>query len=208
MMRCTKLLPPATAVVAVWLLSSSCVVDTEAEVRYTWESLQQNKIVSIAASYNDVRDWKNDVYCNSGRLTDPTDIPLYDGSPDIPDSIYTCARNAVYYKGKYLPISPGKYTAVCTAEDRFGYADIVANYGIYVDGAYKYFEVAFNVREILAGENVPGWAQFVSDNPNDAPSLLKSPAAAHVKTVVKDGVTYYVVRRPKMRVSAPGVVEK
>lgn len=199
MKKFTKLLLLAVSVATVGLLASACiiVVDTDAEVRYTWESRQQTKIVSIAASYDDVAYWKQEVYNKySYDSNDATDVPLWTGSHDIPDNIYSQTINSVYYKGRYLPISTGKYTAVCTAEDQYGYIDIVANYNISINGSYRYFELAFNVREILAGEEVSGWDLFKLDNSYDGPFLSKEPTKALVKTIVKENVTYYVLRRP------------
>jgi len=200
MRRFTKLLLLAAAVVTVGLLASSCIiiVDDNSEVRYTWESRQQSKILYIAASYEDVYNWKRDVYYGLSYVEDDaTAFPMYDGSRDIPNNIYSYTMNSTYYKGRYLPISSGKYTAVCTAEDQYGYADIVANYNISPNGTYRYFEIAFNVREILAGYDVSGWDIFKLDNSNDAPFLSKTPNRALVKTIVKEDVTYYVLRRPK-----------
>jgi len=208
MKKFTKLSLAAVAVAVVGLLSYSCiiVVEGDTEVRYTWEGRYTSgtstryHISSVAASYDDVARWKRDWYYQpSYSIDDATDIPIKDGSPDIPDNIYSETIKSTYFKGRYLPITLGKYTAVCTVEDQYGYFDIVANYNITAnnDGSTKYFEIAFDVTKfVVTDKDSDAWRSIIYDNPNTGPSLEKAPVKRLVKKIEAGDVTYYVLRRP------------
>ena len=188
-----KLFLAAVVIAVVGLLSTSCIIVVDntdsAQVRYTWDSRQKSNIVSIYASKDDVRQWKWDDY----KPSDATAKPIYDGSSDIPNNLFP---NSVNYNGRYLTIKQGNYTAVCTVEDRLGYLDIVANYEIAVVGEYKYFEIAFNVREILNGADYKdAWDYDIYNNSYTTPMLSKSKVKPYVKTSENGKVTYYVFRR-------------
>ncbi len=204
----------AVVVAAVAMLSSSCYVQVDneptPEVRFTWAKNQERYITSIAASYKDVKNWYDTYYADiSYDIEDATDVPLNrgrSGSNDLPDNLFPARgnRGEDYYKGRYLPISSGTYTAVCTVEDQYGYADIVANYMIAVSGSYRYFEIAFDVKKILAGNDDPewegdGWFFDEYNRSGTVPWLEKTPAKKGlVKTIEGESVTYYVFRRPKV----------
>ncbi|MCL2182586.1 MAG: hypothetical protein FWB85_03850 [Chitinispirillia bacterium] len=192
---------------------ASCIgFDGDAYVRFTWESSQQHKIDMIAASYNDVYDWWEDVYMSAEFDTESaTDIPRYDGSPDLPNNIYSSTIGSAMNKGRYFPIAPGNYTAICSGEDQYGYWDIVANYTITInegdfdgDGADQFFEIAFNVRGLNDYFHGTGgswdWDMDVYDSRNTSPMLSKRKQVATSQIVKQGGtmdVTYYVIRRPK-----------
>lgn len=193
--------PPPAAIAAaaiVWLLAaSSCVVEEgePAEVRYTWERAEQFKIERVYASYNDVKYWRDNVYgAYYYDREDATGFPMHVGSGKIPDNIYSNATGSVEYKGKYLPIREGKYTAVCGGEDAHGRFDIVANYEIAVVGGLRYFEVAFDVGALTGGKEDP-WFFERYDNPDDPPRLRKAPGGGRAVKIERGGVTYYVLRR-------------
>jgi len=164
-LRFTKVLLSATAVAAVWWLSSSCVVSNEdkgsATVMFTWSNAEFDYIQSIAASYEDVRYWRENVYDRQNYINDNiTAYPNWEGSSDIRDKIYSKDRpqDATRYKGVCLPISKGSYTAICAVNDNPFMANdntyyIVANYKIDVGapGTKRYYEVAFDVRSVLDG---------------------------------------------------------
>jgi hypothetical protein len=184
----------AAAVVAVGLLASSCIVvvdnTSSAQVRFTWESRQRNSIVAIYASKDDVIKWRNNYY----KPSDATVKPNYSGSSDIPSNLFP---NTTNYNGRYFTIAQGNYTAVCTIEDQFGYIDIVANYEIAVVGEYKYFEVAFNVWDILNGADYKdAWDYDIYNSAYTTPMLSKSKVKPYVITSENGSVTYYVFRRP------------
>lgn len=204
-----KLLPSALIAVAAGLLSASCFVISEdgglAMVRFTWETTQAQRgnIQEIIAGYEDVKQWYDYVYrAPGGVMDDFTDIPLYSGSYDIRDKIYSdlSPQDAAKYKGVYLPISQGSYTAVCTVNDtRFNRVyDIVANYKIREGdvGAVKYYEVAFDVKSFLAGDDDYGWFFDEYDDPYTDPRLRKAASGGLVKEIERDGVVYRVFRRP------------
>jgi len=155
-------------------------------VRYTWESKAQSLIQSIAASYNDVKSWYEDVYMGEDYIEeDASDVPKNDGSPRIPDNIYSSTLKNTKYKGTYLGISAGKYTAVCTVDDPKydNIADIVANYEIAVVGGKEYFEIAFDVLTFLAGEDDLGWFKETTNDPDQKPRLEKIPGKKTRKEV-------------------------
>jgi hypothetical protein len=146
---------------------------------------------------------------------DATDIPLNEGSAEIPDNIYSSTLNNTNHKGVYLPIAEGSYTAVCTildssfinlADDRDdndepNTVDIVANYTIAIEevspeNALQFFEIAFDVRAFLDGDDDKGWFDEARDNPFTGPHLVKA-QAKKVKKIVKDNVTYYILHRAK-----------
>jgi len=213
MLKFTKILSMGLLVAALGLLVSSCVVDEDYYVRYTWRSVDvagttytgngtplAYKISSIAASEYDVKGWKDDWY----KDVDATDIPLYAGSPDIPNNIYSSTLlNYTQYKGVNLPISEGSYTAVCSVEDITfnNVVDIVANYKVPFNSSNgNYTEVDFYVAEAIAstaGTDDSYARSWGFSDPDIAPTLNKTPAKSLVKTFEKDNVTYYVIRRPK-----------
>jgi len=197
-------MPAEDVVVAAWYITA-----LQPEVRYTWETVEQSKIQSIAASYNDVKYWLDEVYNKADYVEeDATAVPHFDGSDDIPDNIYSRTIGSTQYKGKYLPISEGQYTAVCTGEDALGIFDIVANYEIKVAGAYSYFEIAFDVGTFTdidaGGDPETAWFKEVVDDPTISPRLEKAPVVgkSKVKKLTKKlenggSVTYYFLRRAK-----------
>jgi len=173
-----------------------------AHVRFTWETNMQPYIQYIAASYSDVDYWYKEIYYRPDyRDYDATSIPMYDGSMELPNNIYSKNLN-INYKNKYFPISKGKYTAVCVIEDEYGLIDIVANYIIAVYESYKYFDVGFDVRNIVNDDydynwEADGWFYDVYNYSDTEPYLQKTPAKKGlVKTIETDNVTYYVFRRP------------
>ncbi|MCL2182587.1 MAG: hypothetical protein FWB85_03855 [Chitinispirillia bacterium] len=184
-------------------------VDGAAEVRFTWEAAEQDKILAIAASKADVDAWYD--FIESDPDFDPesmSDIPEFDGSAELPDNLFSSTIASTEYKGTYLPISAGHYTAVCSGEDEYGYFDIVANYVITInhateddDGADKWFEIAFDVGAFVGGDDDLGWFKDEYDNPNTDPRLEKKKVKKFfVKKVTSAGsadVTYYVIRRAK-----------
>jgi len=185
-------------------------IEPEASVRYTWEAVEQPNIIAISASYDDVLYWFEEVYSAADYVEeDATAIPLYDGSHEIPDNIYSRTIGSTEYKGVYLPISEGQYTAVCSVIDTlffkvdtasgdtlYNIADIVANYDIEIGADEKsYFEIAFDVGTFLAGEDDLGWFGEKYDNPVTGPSLEKAKVKKLVKKVKKGKVTYYVLHR-------------
>lgn len=207
--KSAKLLLSAAAAAAVVMLASSCIVTVEdgAKIRYTWESSQQSYIESIAASYRDVDNWYAtvwEVYYPNVPL-EASHKPKYDGSPQVPNNIYSSTLRNTNYKGTYHSISAGNYTAICTVYDpTFGDTyDIVANYEIkefyFYIGETTYHELAFDVRRFLSGNDRPDtWFDFDRyENRNEKPILLKAPDSDPVVRVVEDsGVTYIVLRRP------------
>jgi len=209
MSKFTKLLPAAALIIAaIGLLSSSCIVEDDgtAKVRFTWERNQMPFIQSIAASYDDVQKWYNYVYMAADYIEeDASEVPKYNGSQYIPDNIYSSAlpQSAERYKGFYHTILAGKYTAVCTVDDIvFNRTyDIVANYQIDVSGSgtIRYFEVAFDVKRYLNGNSDKGWIweDYGSDPNTNDPLLQKAPAKRLVKKIEGDGVTFYVLSRPR-----------
>lgn len=187
--------------------------DGTAEVRFTWESAVQASISSISASYDDVKYWFEEVYSAADYVQeDATDIPMFDGSPLLPNNIYSSTVGSTVNKGKYFPIEEGFYTAVCTVEDEHGFADIVANYFIMIDegdvredGIDLFYEIAFDVNTFIDGEcggDEDCWMWDVYDNPDDDPILQKAKKTKKItkKIVKKDKtieVTYYVLYRLK-----------
>jgi len=197
-------------------------LDEDYSVRYTWRAADVDAVVNtqtstgspltlkfrifaIQASKGDVADWYNDVYDDpSYNPLNALDEPLYDGA-DVPDNIYSSTlQNTTQHKGKYYPISEGSYTAVCSVvDDNVGDTiDIVANYKIPLSGRTSgstYFEVAFYVREAIADtEEGDTYVRYANaDNPDTAVLLAKARANGLIKKFEKDGVTYYVLRRPK-----------
>jgi len=212
MKRCAKLLALAAVVATVGLISSSCLMVGDTQIRYVWESSQQNNIISIAASFGDVKYWKETVWY--GYWPDvPLEMshdPKWDGSTQIPDNIWSSTIKSTQYKNYYFPISEGRYTAICTVHDPLydDTYDIVANYEIkeylYANGDPRttYYELAFDVRKFLSGNDKPNtwWYLEDYDNPNARPSLTKTPASPDAKPFMKvieeENVTYIVLRRP------------
>ncbi len=196
-----------TVAVAVASLSVSCVVTGDAGsamVRYTWEDSQVRRgyIQEIIAGYEDVRYWRDYVYPVLNVYEDASDDPLYGGSYDIRDKIYSSdlPYYANRYKGVYMSISPGNYTAVCKVYD-IGLNNtyyIVANYKISVGGpgTVMYYEVAFDVRAFLDGNDDLGWefGNYGEDPKDDDPMLEKAVGAEFVGRLEKGGVTYYAFR--------------
>ncbi|MDR2694142.1 MAG: hypothetical protein LBB74_08000 [Chitinispirillales bacterium] len=223
MTKYLKLLLLAALAAAVGLVSYSCIEDEsepepepeivyDADVRYTWESAEEHKIQSIAASYGDVKDWIDNVYHDIDYIEeDASEVPLYNGSSLIPNNIYSSTLHGASatgspYKGAYLPINKGLYTAVCTGDDELGTFDIVANYNINVVGDLSYFEIAFDVGTFTdpqwGGISETAWYSEVRDNPNTDPRLEKAPANGKTKVrkltkKLSNGgsVTYYFLRR-------------
>jgi hypothetical protein len=167
----TVLLSTIVVAVAFGALSSSCSVADEgsAMVMYAWPSEAAPEfayIKSIAASYEDVKRWYDNVF-SMGEYNgeNATDYPNSDGSNDIPKFLYV-KNNPQYattrYNGACLPISKGKYTAICTVYDpvRNDSLYIVSNYSISVGdpGTKKYFEVKFDVQNVLDGKNDAAWS--------------------------------------------------
>jgi len=195
------------ALIAAALLSSSCFVIDEAGsamVRFTWETsqMQRGNIQEIIAGYEDVKSW----YDYSYDAFDASDIPRYSGSYDIRHKIYSDRQpqDATRYKGVYLPISKGRYTAVCTVKDSKlnRVFDIVANYTVSVGevGTVNYYEVAFDARDYLSGDSDDGWLWGdYGEDPYTAPLLQKTPAAGLVNKIERGGVTYYVFSRAAER---------
>jgi len=190
MSKFVKLLPsaPLFAAVAAALLSSACYFADgdgagSAKIRFTWETTQMNRgnILEIIAGYEDVRSWYDNVYNAPGFTGDGVaGRPENGGSYDIRSKIYSynSPQEATKYKGVYLPISKGKYTAVCAVKnfrnDETVY--IVANYEIEAGagGAVRYYEVAFDVKAFLDGENASGWKWGdYGENPPDTLLLQK-----------------------------------
>jgi hypothetical protein len=173
-------------------------------VRFTWEAYQRNySILEIIAGYDDVKHWHDNIYMLPGYVDDDaTDIPLYDGSYDIREKIYSSSRPqyATRYKGVYLSTSKGNYTAVCTVNDFYNTFDIVANYKIRVGdaGTVRYYEVAFDVKSIIDGRDDRGWiwGDYGGNPRTYDPLLEKAPAKRLMKKIEKDDVTFYVFRRP------------
>jgi hypothetical protein len=170
-------------------------------VRYTWEAAEQDKIQSIAASYDDVKSWYEGTYMSEDYIEeDASAIPTHDGSHDIPDNIYSSTLGDEEYKGQYLGIEEGEYTAVCTVDDPQydKIYDIVANYDINVVGDKMFFEIAFDVGTYLAGEDDKGWYDEPVDNYYVKPTLEKIPGKKKLaKKFVKNDVTYYVLSRAR-----------
>lgn len=213
MKKFTRLLLLAAAVVTVGLLASSCLINGDTKIRYVWETKQQPNILSISASYRDVDDWLNEVwypYYHDVPL-DVSHTPKYNGSTEIPDNIYSSTLKSTKYKGVYLPITYGSYTAVCTVVDprHRDTVDIVANYRIkdyvYVSGdpSTTYYELGFDVGYFLSDDKIlPDlwWYLDEYDNSREQPGLTKTPASSaskpFLKVVEKEDVTYLVFRRP------------
>jgi hypothetical protein len=164
----------------------------------------------IAASYEDVKDWYDDVWFKyyPNVPEEASHTPKWDGSTDIRESIYSKTINSTVNKGRYFSISEGKYTAICSVidPDYLDTFDIVANYSIeeYLysggDPATRYYEIAFDVRRFLDGGARPSsfWTQREYDNPNTRPWLSKTPASGPLlATFTENNVTYTVYRRPK-----------
>jgi len=205
MAKIKKLLLLTAATVGI--LSSSCAIANSEEgtamVRYTWETGFQPAIQSIAASYNDVMRWYDYVYMASNG-EDVSDMPIskFSGSRDIPNDIYVnTPPYDTRYKERYMQISAGNYTAVCTVDDILegGFFYIVANYEIKTgeNGSVRYYEIAFDVGKIINGKYDEGWNKGDYnnyDNPNTPPRLKKASAGRFVKKIETDGVTYYVLR--------------
>lgn len=223
-----------TAVASISMFMMSCVGDDgDAYVRFTWRTSDQPSIESISVSYDDVeyaRGILEDLGCGylpdgdfecdnlDGKDYSINDWIWFRGSDELPDNMYSKTTGSTGNKGRYFKISAGKYSAVCSGEDQYGYWDIVANYEIKVnkgdfdgDGADQWFEVAFDVNEFLnttAGEWE--WDDFwVADNANTNPQLTKAKAVkakvakAGDTRVSRSGgstmtVDYYVIRRPKI----------
>lgn len=178
-----------------------------AAVRFTWELKEQSKIQSIAASADDFKRWYEEVYMKEDYIEeDATTAPTFEGSPDVPDNIYSRTLHSVSgspYKSKYFAISEGvregKYSAVCTVDDpRYeNIADIVANYDVSAADDNVFFEIAFDVGTFLEGEDDLGWFDQKRDNPYDDPRLEKAKAKKLVKKINKGYVTYYILHRAR-----------
>jgi len=194
-------MPAKDVEVTAWFITD--VLPLEPMVRYTWEQVQEPNIQSIAASKDDVYSWYEDVFLAGDYIEDDaTDIPLFDGSPDIPNNIYSRtlhSENGSPHKSVYFDISADHYTAVCTVDDPAfdNIADIVANYTIEIEGKKAFFEIAFDVGTFLAGEDDVGWIGDKYDNPDTVPRLEKTPAKKMVKKLQKGNVTYYVLHRAR-----------
>jgi len=211
MKKFTKLFLLAVAVVTVGLLASSCLIIGDTKIRYTWESSQQGYIESISASFTDVRHWYETVWKYYPSVPEElSHEPKWEGSTDIPNNIWSSNFKSAQYKGVYLPISEGKYTAICTVNDpTYGDTyDIVANYQIkeylYAGGdpSTTYYELSFDVKRFLNDDNMYNgdkwWYLKEFDNPNTRPVLTKTPTSSKpfLKVFEDENVTYLVFRRP------------
>ena len=190
----------------------------KAEVRFTWEATENEKITHISASVEDMEWWNEEIYADlENSDADFTDIPKYDGNPGVTAKIFEYGSDTHPNKGKYWKTADGDFTAVCGVEDVFGLAEIVANYTITVnpaaataDGKDLYFEIAFDVGMFLSepGMDSLAWFQEETEDPDQAPRLEKKKAykigvtRVATKQYKKPGatvdVTYYVIRRPKV----------
>jgi len=179
--------------------------DYPSKVKFTWDSAEQGAILSIAASAADVDYWYENDYLPS-EVAGGT-IPLFEGSPDLPNNIYSQTIGSTSNKSRWFPIEEGYYTAVCTFEDEDfagSYWDIVANYyPVEVAGTDTYFEVFFDVGGFFSGLTDEYW-KFNYDVEPFADYLTKSKARANKLTKVgtknfDNGgkVTYYLIHRQK-----------
>jgi hypothetical protein len=191
----------------------------EAKVRYTWETLPNktpaNDIKYIEAGIGGVTAgwgvewWYNEIYLEADDEVDVfTDYPWrpIKGNPNVTGSIYSMTTPSNTNNGKYFDIEPGRYTAVCSAEDQLGYFDIVANYTISPNnpatatsnGLDNFFEIAFDVGAYVEGLDEKGW--FTDDPVNTAytpPMLSKKASKTVVKKDFSADIDYYVYRRAK-----------
>jgi len=198
---------------AVFTLIDATYHDGHAYVRFAWEAVEQENIDVIAASYNDVKWWKENVYDEllDFELESVTEIPLYDGSAEITDNLFPAlGANPVTNKNRYFAIMPGSYTSVCAITDKSGDEwDIVANYTITInqatassDGADKWFTIGFDVGTFLSGPGMKDLAWFTEEfnNGSTRPTLNKRGTSV-TKRIVQGGatmdLTYHVIRRPK-----------
>jgi hypothetical protein len=217
MFKLKKVLGLGLAVAATSMFMISCTEDEydDAYVRFTWEASQQSYITAISASYNDVKDWYDNVYMD----IDFDDLSMFGlshgeapmregGSKKLPNNIYSSTIGSTEYKGKYLEIEDGEYTAICSGEDEYGYFDIVANYEIWskiasLFGDFKWFEIAFDVDDVLNGSGLWAWDDDFNNNPNTTPMLTKATITKRGTKLSKSAngttmnVNYYVIRRPK-----------
>ena len=195
-------------------------VDGTAQVRFTWEAAENEKITHISASVEDMEWWYSDVYADlENSDADFTAIPLKDGNPGVTEKIFEFGKETHPNKARYWDTDAGEFTATCGVEDEFGLAEIVANYTItidpattkpFTDGKDLYFEIAFDVGTFLSepGMDSLAWFDDVTDDPTKGPRLEKKKAYKIGVTRVatrqykKPGatvdVTYYVIRRPKV----------
>jgi len=204
MRKFKKVLLLGLAVAALSMFTASCTFEGEAQVRFTWEHSERQNITHISASYYDMDWWYEEVYKDLANADeDFSEIPLYKGSPMLPDGLLTPQnRNNNPNKGKYFDIAAGRYTAVCGVEDEFGLAEIVANYQIKYSDYDKWYEIAFDVGAFLDGDDDLGWFGDEYDNPRTQERLRKPTVRkAGVKKIEQNGATidveFYVIRRPK-----------
>jgi hypothetical protein len=194
MFKATKLFLLVFAAAAAALLSSSCIIFEDAEVKYTWDIGQEYRIDMVAAGYDGVMRWYDEIYMGNGyNDDDATDTPKrHGGNPDVYEYIYYRDRGRVAAdnNGVYYPISQGNYTAVCSVRDQYGYIDIVANYAIRAVEEKRFYEIHFNIRQAVDGNFDKSWS-LDSDT-----YRFKTKAGGLVNTFEKDGVSYRVFRRP------------
>ncbi|MDR2579096.1 MAG: hypothetical protein LBC70_09885 [Chitinispirillales bacterium] len=206
--------------VAVRAVFADLFPDGETEVRFTWRTADHPYLFAISVSEDDVNNWIETVWNVDYDTLDATDIPLYDGSPLLPNNMYSMSihgagagRNPVppEHKGVYLPIDAGFYTAICEVMDArqssAWYFDIVANYHIKADpgtifapGTDKFFEIAFDVGAFIDGDDDWGWDEYDYDDPNTSPTLVKRRVRTVTRQIVNESgtvdVTFHVLRRP------------
>jgi hypothetical protein len=183
--------------------------DVSANVKFTWELDEQAAIQNISASETDVAYWYENDY-EEAFLADGTELPIYFGSPDLPNNIYSKTIGTTTNKGKYFPLEEGDYTAVCSIEDEDfpdQFWDIVANYTIVTgDTADTYFEVFFDVGGFFSELTSEYWQFFVREDANVPDYLTKARTSKlaqkiGTKKFSKAGstveVTYYLLHRTK-----------
>jgi hypothetical protein len=202
---------PASNVVITAVFET--VVTYSTEIKFTWEAAEQDAIWSIAASENDVAFWLEN-YFDAAFLVDEEELPLFSGSPELPDNIYSKTIGSLEHKGKLYPIEEGLYTAVCSIEDdefEGAYWDIVANYIVMSPSDpllnYEgdlYYEIFFDVGGFFSGLTDEYWLFDVFFD-RDQPDYLTK-AQARAKKLIKIGTkkfpnggeaTYYLLHRQK-----------
>jgi hypothetical protein len=208
--RNTSFTMPARDVrIRPWFLS-----DGYPYVRFTWETVENQNITHVSASEDEIDWWLSDVYADMANSdADFTDIPLYNGNPDV-GTVWTNSSNTPG-KGKYWQSETGNFTAVCGVQDGYGLAEIVANYTLtinnamaamyYPDDGKRWFEIAFDVGTFLSDPDMDDYAWFdeIRDNSYDAPRLVKKTAKMKKFVQKKEtdfgsiDITYYVIRRDK-----------
>jgi hypothetical protein len=193
-------------------------VDGVAEVRFTWEAAENEKITHVSASVEDMEWWYDEVYADlENSDADFTDEPFNFGNPGVTEKIFEYGSDDHPNKGKYWSTEAGEFTAVCGVEDEYGLAEIVANYTIRTnpatattDGKDLYFEIAFDVGTFLSEPDMDefAWFQDETEDPTKGPRLEKKKVykvgitRVATRQYKKPGatvdVTYYVIRRPKV----------